>query len=110
MTRDDLPLADYDHLPVGSLTHRVRSLDADALRVLLAYERDHANRPAVIGLLENRLSAVEEGAPRSDGSAHGEMPETAPAPATGGPVSPATTGPQLNPPAHGDPTNPRQPR
>ena len=36
---DDLPLDDYDHLPVGSLTSRIRSLDAADLQTLLAYEK-----------------------------------------------------------------------
>src|SRR3954451_18000014 len=40
----DLPMPDYDHLPVGSLTSRIRSLDADDLTTLLDYEREHANR------------------------------------------------------------------
>jgi hypothetical protein len=32
---DTLPLPDYDHLPVGSLTSRIRTLDADGLQAVL---------------------------------------------------------------------------
>jgi hypothetical protein len=58
--RDDLPLPDYDHLPLGSLTTRIRSLDVGDLQTLVQYE--------------------------------------------------ATSGPPVNPPSQGDPTNPAQPR
>lgn len=30
-SRDELPLPDYDHLPLGSLAARIRTLDADQL-------------------------------------------------------------------------------
>ena len=46
--RDDLPLPDYDHLQVGSLTSRIRTLDADDLQTLIAYERAHAKRVQVV--------------------------------------------------------------
>jgi hypothetical protein len=108
--RDDLPLPDYDHLPLGSLTHRVRSLDADDLTALLAYEREHGNRLPVVQMLENRLDAVEAGARLSDGSPDAATPEAAPPPAGTSSASPATAGPVINPPSHGDPTNPAQPR
>ena len=49
VTRErDLPLPDYDHLHVGSLTSRIRTLDAADLKTLLAYERAHANRFQVV--------------------------------------------------------------
>jgi hypothetical protein len=108
--RDDLPLPDYDHLPLGSLAHRVRSLDTDGLAVLLAYEREHGNRLPVVQMLERRLEAVEGGAPLSDGSPTAQAPEAAPPPAGTSSASPATAGPVINPPSHGDPTNPAQPR
>jgi hypothetical protein len=33
-SRADLPLPDYDHLPLASLIQRIRSLDVDQLMVL----------------------------------------------------------------------------
>ncbi|MCW2609145.1 MAG: hypothetical protein JWM15_391, partial [Cryptosporangiaceae bacterium] len=42
--REELSLPDYDHLPIGSLEHRVRTLDVDGLERLLAYEEAHAHR------------------------------------------------------------------
>src|SRR4051794_41931556 len=64
---DELPLPDYDHLPVGSLEGRIRSLDADGLEALLSYERAHGDRLPVLLLLERRLDAVRGGAEPSGG-------------------------------------------
>jgi hypothetical protein len=108
--RDDLPLPDYDHLPLGSLTTRIRSLDAGDLQSLIEYERSHADRVQVVTVMENRLAALREGAQPSGGDPTAPTPEAAPAPDGGSPVSAATSGPPINPPSHGDPTNPAQPR
>ena len=54
---DQLPLPDYDHLPVEGLTSRIRTLDAAGLETVLEYERAHANRLQVVTVMENRLSA-----------------------------------------------------
>ncbi len=109
-SHDELPLPDYDHLPVGSLTSRIRTLDADGLSAVLAYERAHADRLQVVQLMENRLEALRNGAEPSGGDPGAATPEAAPPAAGSSPVSPATTGPSMNPPSHGDPTNPAQPR
>ncbi len=58
---DTLPLPDYDHLPIGGLTSRVRTLDAAGVQTLLEYERAHGNRLPVVEVLENRLRALREG-------------------------------------------------
>ena len=108
--RDDLPLPDYDHLPVGSLISRVRTLDADDLQTVLSYEKAHANRVQVVQALTHRLDDVKAGAQPSGGDPAGAQPEAAPAPSGGSQVSEATSGPPVNPPSHGDPTNPAQPR
>jgi hypothetical protein len=108
--RDDLPLPDYDHLPVGSLISRVRTLDADDLQTVLSYEKAHANRVQVVQALTHRLDDVKAGAQPSGGAPDALQPEAAPAPAGGSQVSEATSGPPVNPPSHGDPTNPAQPR
>ena len=108
--RDDLPLPDYDHLPVGSLTSRIRTLGSADLRTLLEYERSHANRVQVVSAMEHRLSGLENGAQPSGGDPTAETPEAPPAPAGGSKVSEATTGPVMNPPSQGVPTNPAQPR
>ena len=110
MPERDLPLPDYDHLPVGSLTSRIRKLDAADLTTLLDYERAHANRVQVVTVMESRLSGLKSGAQPSGGDPAAEGAD-APAPATGGSAaSEATSGPPVNPPSHGDPTNPAQPR
>jgi hypothetical protein len=108
--RGDLPLTDYDHLPVGSLTSRIRTLDHADLTTLLAYEKAHANRFQVVTVMESRLAGLKEGAEPSGGDPAATGADS-PAPAAGGPqVSEATSGPPVNPPSHGDPTNPAQPR
>jgi hypothetical protein len=105
-----LPLPDYDHLTVGDLAHRIRSLDADALETLLRHEHDHADRLPVVQVLSNRLDEVRRGEPLSGGSAAAPSAAAAPAPGARSAVSPATSGPVMNPPSHGVPTNPAQPR
>jgi hypothetical protein len=108
--RDDLPLPDYDHLPVGSLISRIRTLDAGGLQTLLEYEQGHANRVQVVSAMQNRLTGLREGAQPSGGDPAEVRPEAPPPPAGGSEVSEATAGPPINPPSHGDPTNPAQPR
>jgi len=82
---DELPLPDYDHLPLGSLEGRIRSLDADGLTALLTYERAHGDRLPVTQLLERRLEAVRGGADLSDGSPLATTPEVQHAPPDTGP-------------------------
>ena len=82
---DELPLPDYDHLPLGSLEGRIRSLDADGLTALLEYERAHGDRLPVTMLLERRLEAVKGGAELSGGSPLAATPELQHAPPATGP-------------------------
>jgi hypothetical protein len=110
MSDETLALPDYDHLSLGDLEGRIRSLDADALSGLISYEEDHGSRLPVLQLLRSRLDSVRDGAALSDGSATAPSPTAAAAPAGGSKVGPETSGPPLNPPSHGDPTNPAQPR
>ena len=108
--RGDLPLEDYDHLPVGSLTSRIRSLGSDDLTTLLAYEKAHANRIQVVSAMQHRLSGLADGAQPSGGDPSAAAPEAASSSAGGSKASEATAGPPVNPPAHGDPSNPSQPK
>ncbi|MDP9460187.1 MAG: hypothetical protein M3Q22_08055 [Actinomycetota bacterium] len=108
--RDDLPMPDYDHLPVGSLISRIRTLDAGGLQTLLEYEQGHANRVQVVSAMQNRLTGLHEGAQPSGGDPAAVGADAPPVAAGGSPVSEATSGPAVNAPSHGDPTNPAQPR
>jgi hypothetical protein len=110
VSREDLPIPDYDHLPIGDLGHRIRSLSADQLATLLAHEQAHGNRLPVTQLIETRLRDVEGGAALSGGDAAGLSPALADTAQGGSQVSLDTQGPVINPPSHGDPTNPAQPR
>ncbi len=107
--RDELPLPDYDHLPLPALTSRVRTLDVRGVETLLAYEHARDRLPVVV-VLENRLEALRAGATPSEGSPLSPAPERPPLPSASSPVGPATAGPTINPPSHGVPTNPSQPR
>jgi hypothetical protein len=104
-----LPLPDYDHIPFGSLAGRIRTLDINQLEQLIGYERNHGERILVLELLEHRRDELRAGATPSSGSPDAAQPETAGPPSSPSKVG-AESGPALNPPSHGDPTNPAQPR
>ena len=55
---DDLPLPDYDHMTLGSLRSRMSKLTIDELLQIRAYEQAHANRLAVVTMLENRIAKL----------------------------------------------------
>ncbi|SFT91984.1 hypothetical protein SAMN04487915_105141 [Arthrobacter sp. ov118] len=104
----ELPLADYDHIPSGTLPSRISGLDETGVGQLLTYERAHGNRLPVIQILESRLNALKGGAEPS-GTSSPDTPEVSQT-QQGSKVSPATSGPPINPPSQGVPTNPAQPR
>jgi hypothetical protein len=106
--RTELPLPDYDHIPLGTLLSRISALDADGVQALLDYEQEHGDRLPVTEVLRHRIEALQGGAEPS-GAIQQDMPEVTRS-QTGSPVSPATTGPKINPPSQGVPTNPAQPR
>jgi hypothetical protein len=82
--RTALPIPDYDHLPVGSLQGRIRTLPIDDVRRLLDHEQAHAARVPVLELLRHRLESLESGAHPSGGDPAAAQPEHAPSP-RGGP-------------------------
>ena len=106
--RKELPLPDYDHIPLGTLPSRISALDENGVGALLEYERAHGDRLPVVIVLEHRLDALRGGTEPS-GSLEQNMPEVH-STAGGSRVSPATSGPPINPPSQGDPTTPAQPR
>ncbi|MFJ8630912.1 hypothetical protein [Streptomyces sp. NPDC093568] len=98
---DNLPIADYDQLPLGTLEQRIRSLDSGELDTLKTYEREHANRTAVTQILESRQDQLRSGAEPS-AARHGEAVPPA-SPRGGSKVTPQTAAPPLHPPPHGTP-------
>lgn len=103
------PIEGYEGLPIGTLQHRVRSLDTEQMRQLIGYEESHAERTGVLEILRNRLQQLEEGAQPSEGS-QDFQPER-PGPPTGGsPVSADTAAPASSPPPHGVPNQPAKPK
>ena len=107
---DELPLPDYDHLPVASLAQRIRTLDAAGVQALLDYENAHGHRLPVTEVLSARLAQLAEGAEPSGGSPTGLTPEAGATPSAPRSTSMTSGAPPQNPPSHGDPTNPAQPR
>jgi len=106
--RGGLPIPDYDHLSLGELEHRIRSLTPDALGQLLRHEREHADRTHVVELLTARLRQLEAGSEPSPGSAE---PPTGPRGEPGGSqVSPATSPQPYHPPPHGTPDQRAKPK
>jgi hypothetical protein len=107
---DELPLPDYDHLPLSSLIQRARTLDLAQLDAVLAYERAHGDRLPVVQGLEQRRSELAAGAEPSGGSPTAFAPEKSAGPPVQSRIDQTTEAPSINPPSHGDPTNPAQPR
>jgi hypothetical protein len=64
---DELPIPDYDQLPLTELRHRIRSLDEGQLRGLFDHEESHGNRIPVLELLHARLRELTHGAEPSPG-------------------------------------------
>jgi hypothetical protein len=56
-----LPMDGYDALSLASIRARLRMLDLTQVRVLASYERTHADRPEVLGMLERRIAKLEAG-------------------------------------------------
>ncbi len=112
LPHDELPLPDYDHLTLGSLRGRMRSLDLPQLIQIRDYEKAHADRLPIVTMLDNRIAklANDPTAPLSGAGATAPEPARAAKAQGGSKVSPATSGPARNPPSQGVPTNPAQPR
>ncbi len=110
--KQQLPLPDYDHLPIGSLESRIRGLDQSGVEALLVYEAKHGNRLPALNVLRRRLEALHGGAKPTGGGGPvtGASPESGSGAARESRVTPQTEGPAHNPPSQGVPTNPSQPR
>jgi hypothetical protein len=97
---DELPLPDYDQLPQGSLMHRLRALTEDELQRIREYEQAHADRPAVLQLIDARLAQLASGETPSGGDQR-TQPESAPPPSGGSRVNPASAAEPRQPLRHG---------
>jgi hypothetical protein len=64
----ELPLPDYDHLTLGSLRGRIRSLDMKQLVQLRDYEKSKADRLPVVTMLDNRIAKLANGESAPTGS------------------------------------------
>jgi hypothetical protein len=64
---DELPLPDYDQLPLTDLRHRIRALDEGQVQTLFDHESAHGNRIPVLELLHARLKELHHGAEPSPG-------------------------------------------
>ncbi|RLV55536.1 hypothetical protein D9V41_10625 [Aeromicrobium phragmitis] len=106
----EAPLPDYDELTTSAIQSQIRTLDAEALDQLLAYERAHADRPLVVQTIEHRLDALHSGESPSGGDPTGAAPGAGESVDVPRQTDGHTDAPPVNPPSHGDPTNPAQPR
>lgn len=96
---NDLPIVDYDQLPITELRHRIRALDELALRAVFEHETEHGNRIPVLEVLHARLKELTHGAEPSPGN-----PANAPgvsATAGGSPVQESTAAEANTPLRHG---------
>lgn len=62
-----LPLPDYDQLTLGTMEHRIRSLEIGQVRQLLEHESSTAHRPRAMEILSARIDQLEAGAQPSGG-------------------------------------------
>jgi hypothetical protein len=95
----ELPLPDYDQLPIGELRHRIRSLDEAALRALFEHETEHGNRIPVLEVLHARLRDLTHGAEPSGGD-QSNAPGVTPTP-SGSKVQESTAAEANTPLRHG---------
>lgn len=107
MSDEELPVPGWDEQSSGTLEHRIRSVDAAGLRTLYDHEEAHAARPAVLRMLDERLSQLAAGA---EPSAGGEAPpsDSPEHQRSGSPVTPSTAAPPQHEPPHGTPDQPGQ--
>ncbi|GAA0250431.1 hypothetical protein [Cryptosporangium japonicum] len=108
--RDELALPDYDRLTADELRERLEPLTAAQVERMHRHARDADAPNATVEILAERSEALRDALstpPTDDAPAFPHHGAGTP----GGTVSPATsTAPPINPPSHGDPTNPSQPR
>jgi hypothetical protein len=95
---DALPIPDFDHLTVATVTHRIRSLDPAAVEELLEHEQAHSSRMPVLEVLRTRLQQLQEGAEPSGGDQSTSRDRDT---AHGSPVDPSTAAPPEPPARHG---------
>jgi hypothetical protein len=75
---EDLPLPDYDHMTLGSLRGRLRSLSVPELVQIRDYEKAHAHRLPVVTLLDNRIAKLATDAAAVPSPGGGEVVTPAP--------------------------------
>lgn len=95
----DLPITDYDQLPITELRHRIRALDEPQLRAVFEHETEHGNRIPVLELLNARLKELTHGAEPSSGDP-ANAPQVA-GTAGGSPVQESTAAQANTPLRHG---------
>jgi len=98
--KDELPIPDYDQLPITELRHRIRGLEEAPLRALFDHETEHGNRIPVLEILHARLKELHGGAEPSQGDP-AKTPRVTGA-RGGSPVSEATAASPTSPLRHGD--------
>ena len=80
---EDLPLADYDHMTLGALRGRMRSLTVDQLVQVRQYEKAHGDRLPIVTMLDNRIAKLATDAAATP-SAGGGAPVVQPTPDAAG--------------------------
>jgi hypothetical protein len=95
-SHDELPLPDYDHMTLGSLRGRLRSLTVEQLVQVRDYEKAHAHRLPVVTLLDNRIAKLVTD-PTAEPSPGGEAPVLPSA--SDAPIEPKAARPAKNSPS-----------
>jgi hypothetical protein len=95
----ELPLPDYDQMPLNEIRHRIRMLEEGQLRTLFEHEAEHGNRIPVLEVLHARLRELTHGAEPSSGDP-ASTPGAAKTPG-GSPVQESTAAEPGTPLRHG---------
>ena len=95
----DLPLPDYDHLTLGSLRGRLRSLTLEQLVQVRDYEKGKADRLPVVTMLDNRIARLATAGDEPTGGPTADAtPEQPPRPDGASKVGPASGARQASAP------------
>lgn len=87
----ELPLPDYDHMTLGSLRGKLRSLDMQQLVQLRDYEKSKADRLPVVTMLDNRIAKLSNGESTPTGSTEPAATTSQKPPKTVGATAAATS-------------------
>ncbi|GAA3392463.1 hypothetical protein [Cryptosporangium minutisporangium] len=108
--RDELALPEYDRLTPDDLRTQLEPLTAAQVERMHAHAVEGGASTEIVEVLADRLDGLRQALRGSSDDTPAPFAHHGAGAATGGVSPQTTTAPPINPPSHGDPTNPAQPR